>query len=135
MAGNNTHLTRNVALEIDTTVVQAPGLKVTEEEQTLANAGLLEYTFQVDLKCKNNSTELSLFQDFVKKVKFMSSDSAHNQVSAIRKLIATFIFAMLKIWYTLLIARLTSTTAATLVYTELNVQSFRDMPTSPHSVS
>ena len=30
------------------------------------------------------------FHDFVKKVKFMSSDSAHNQVSAIRKLIATF---------------------------------------------
>ena len=68
LAGNNTHLTRNVALEIDTTVVQAPGLKVTEEEQTLANEGLLEYTFQVDLKCKNNSTEISLFQEFVKKV-------------------------------------------------------------------
>ena len=68
LAGNNTHLTRNVALEIDTTVVQAPGLKVTEEEQTLANEGLLEYTFQVDLKCKNNSTDLSLFQEFVKKV-------------------------------------------------------------------
>ena len=30
------------------------------------------------------------FDDFVKKVKFMSSDSAHNQVSAIKKLIATF---------------------------------------------
>ena len=30
------------------------------------------------------------FQEFVKKVKFMSSDSAHNQVLAIKKLIRTF---------------------------------------------
>ena len=64
----NSVLARNIALDMDATIVQAPGLKVTEEEQTLANAGLLEYTFQVEFKLKNNVTEIGMFQEFVRKV-------------------------------------------------------------------
>ena len=44
-AGTTGLLTRNVALEDDDTMNQSPGLKVTGEEQTLANEGLLEYSF------------------------------------------------------------------------------------------
>ena len=61
-------LTRNIALSMDSTVVQSPGLRVTEEEQTLANAGLLEYTFQVEFKLKTKVTEIGMFQEFARKV-------------------------------------------------------------------
>ena len=61
-------LTRNIALDMDATVVQAPGLRVTEEEQSLANAGLLEFSFQVEFKLKPNVSEIAMFQEFVRKV-------------------------------------------------------------------
>ena len=68
MIRGSKHLTRNVALEVDTTTVQSPGLKVTEEEQNLADTGLLEFTFQVEFKLKSNDTEIGMFQEFVRNV-------------------------------------------------------------------
>ena len=62
------HLTRNVALETDPTVVQTPGVPVTKNEQELANTGLLEYTFQVEFKLKNNVSEIGMFQEFVRRI-------------------------------------------------------------------
>ena len=61
LTGSSKYLTKNMALEVNSTVVQAPGLKVTEEEQNLANTGLLEYIFQVEFKLKNNVSELGMF--------------------------------------------------------------------------
>ena len=49
LSGTHHHLTRNVALEVNTTVVQSPGVRVTADEQKMANDGLLEYTLQVEL--------------------------------------------------------------------------------------
>ena len=68
MIRGSKHLTRNVALDVDTTKVQSPGLKVMEEEQNLADTGLLEFTFQVEFKLKSNDTEIGMFQEFVRRV-------------------------------------------------------------------
>ena len=39
LTGGTNHLTRNIALETDATVVQSPGLKVTEEEKIWLTRG------------------------------------------------------------------------------------------------
>ena len=57
----------NPVFEIDPTTQQSPGVKVTPEEQKLADSGALEYTFQVELTLKN-ATELATFQQFTNKV-------------------------------------------------------------------
>ena len=68
MIRGSKHLTRNVALEVYTTTVQSPGLKVTEEEKNLADTGLLDFTFQVEFKLKSNDTGICMFQEFVRRV-------------------------------------------------------------------
>lgn len=57
----------NPVFEIDPTTQQSPGVRVTPEEQKLANSGVLEYTFQVELNLQN-VTDLVVFQQFTNRV-------------------------------------------------------------------
>ena len=62
-----TYMIPNPILEIDQTTQQTPGVPVTRAEQHLANAGVLEYTMQIELTVKNGN-ELAVFQQFTTKV-------------------------------------------------------------------
>ena len=44
------------------------GVPVTPEEQKLADIGVLEYTFQVELNIRNGTNDLAVFQLFVNQV-------------------------------------------------------------------
>ena len=57
-------LVPNPANEIDLTTQQNPGVPVTPEEQKLADSGVLEYTFQVELHIRNGTNDLTAFQQF-----------------------------------------------------------------------
>ena len=57
----------NPVFELDPTTQQSPGVKVTPTEQRMANSGVLEYTFQVELSLKNVS-EHTVFQQFTSQV-------------------------------------------------------------------
>lgn len=61
------YLIPNPVFEIDTTTQQTPGVRVTAEEQSLADAGVLEYTFQVELNLKQQP-ELTAFQHFASRM-------------------------------------------------------------------
>ena len=55
------YLVPNLVYKIDPATQQTPGVKVTRKEQKMANAGSLEYTFQVELFIKSD-TDLAAFQ-------------------------------------------------------------------------
>ena len=57
-----------MALAQDPTTVQSPGVHVSVKEQAIANSGLLEYTFKVQLRRQNNITDAMTFQNFATKV-------------------------------------------------------------------
>ena len=57
----------NPVFELDPTTQQSPGVRVTPEEQRLADAGALEYTFQIELNLKNVS-EITVFTQFTNRV-------------------------------------------------------------------
>ena len=61
------YLIPNPVFDIDATTQQTPGVRVTPEEQSLADAGVLEYTFQVELNLRN-LPELTVFQQFANKL-------------------------------------------------------------------
>ena len=61
------YLVPNPVYKIDLPMQQTPGVKVTHEEQKMANAGSLEYTFQVELFIKSG-TDLAAFQLFTNQI-------------------------------------------------------------------
>ena len=61
------YLVPNPVYKIDQSTQQTPGVKVTREEQKMANARSLEYMFQVELFIKSG-TDLAVFQVFNNKI-------------------------------------------------------------------
>ena len=53
---------------MDPTTVQLPGVSVSAKEEAITNSGLLDNSFEVQLRMQNNATDVTIFQNLANNV-------------------------------------------------------------------